>query len=69
MHPGSELEFVVYRLTHSNNAQWARFMSHLNTRVQLSLEEDGNGDLFPHIDWDIQEDPELDGALYETLRE
>lgn len=44
-------------------------MSHLNTRVQLSLEEDGNGDLFPHIDWDIQEDPELDGALYETLRE
>jgi hypothetical protein len=69
LYPGSKLGFVIYRLTYSDDAQWARFMSHLNTRIRLELEEDGNGDLFSHIDWDVQEDPELDDALYETVRE
>jgi hypothetical protein len=44
-------------------------MHHLNERVRLSLEEDGDGDNFPHIDWDVQEDPELRGADDETVRE
>jgi hypothetical protein len=69
LYPGSKLGFVIYRLTYSDDAQWARFMSHLNTRIRLELEEDGNGDLFSHIDWDIQEDSELDGHFYETVRE
>jgi hypothetical protein len=69
LYPGSKLGFVIYRLFYSDDTQWARFMSHLNTRIRLGLEEDGNGDLFSHIDWDVQEDSELDGALYETVRE
>jgi hypothetical protein len=69
LYPGSKLGFVIYRLAYSDDAQWARFMSHLNTRIRLDLEEEGNGDLFSHIDWDLQEDPELDDALYETVRE
>jgi hypothetical protein len=69
LYPGSKLGFVIYRLAYSDDAQWARFMSHLNTRIRLDLEEEGNGDLFSHIDWDLQEDPELDSALYETVRE
>jgi hypothetical protein len=69
MYPGSKLGFVIYRLTYSDDAQWARFMSHLNTRIRLDLEEEGNGDLFSHIDWDVQEDSELDGAFDETVRE
>jgi hypothetical protein len=66
MYPGSKLGFVIYRLTYSDDVQWARFMSHLNTRVQLGLEVDGDGDVFAHVDWTVQEDPELDEALYET---
>jgi hypothetical protein len=35
-------------------------MHYLNTRVRLNFEEQGNDDVFPHIDWDVQEDPELE---------
>ncbi|XPS76694.1 hypothetical protein M3J09_008741 [Ascochyta lentis] len=66
LYPGSRLGSVIYRLTYSDDAQWARFMSHLNMRVRLGLEEDGDGDLFGHINWTVQEDTELDESLYET---
>ncbi|PSN73377.1 hypothetical protein BS50DRAFT_568922 [Corynespora cassiicola Philippines] len=57
--PDCKLGFVIYRLTYTDDAQWARFMDHLNTRVRLHLESIGDGDIFPHIDWDVQEDPVL----------
>lgn len=66
LHPGSKLGFVVYRLTHSDHEQWTRFMTHLNTRVRTSLERDGDGDIFAHIDWTVQEDPALDEASFES---
>lgn len=66
VYPGGKLGFVIYRLTYSDDAQWARFMSHLNTRIRLVLEEEGNGDIFAHIDWAVQEDTELNESLYET---
>lgn len=69
LYPGSKLGFVIYRLTYSDDTQWACFMSHLNTRVRLGLEEDGNGDVFPHIDWAVQEDPGLDEASFESDEE
>jgi hypothetical protein len=55
-HPGIRLGFVVYRLTYSDDSRWAQFMDHLNTRVRIDLENDGDGDVFTHIDWDVQED-------------
>jgi hypothetical protein len=66
IYPGSKLGFLIYQLTHSDNVKWARFMSNLNTRVWLGLEEDGDGDLFAHVDWTVQEDPKLDKTLYKS---
>lgn len=67
-HPGIKSGFVVYRLAYSDDARWARFMHHLNTRVRLDLEEDGDGDVFASVDWDVQEDPVLQDADEETVR-
>jgi hypothetical protein len=61
--------FVVYRCTYDNDAEWLRFMEHLNTRVRLNLEEDGAGELFDRIDWAVQEDREtMDNAGPSTVR-
>lgn len=44
-------------------------MSHLNTRVRLTLEEDYEaGDLFSRIDWNVQEHPSLNGASVKQVR-
>ena len=43
-------------------------MSHLNTRVRLNLEADGGADLFPRLDWSVQEDTSLDEADAEEVR-
>lgn len=44
-------------------------MRHLNERVRLNLLEDGDGDVFDHVDWDVQEDPLLQDADDSTVRE
>ena len=67
-HPGMKLGFVVYRLTYSDDSRWARFMDHLNTRVRIDLENDGDGDVFKHVDWDVQEDLALQDADEEVVR-
>lgn len=67
-YPGSKLGFVVYRLTYNDNARWDRFMEYLNTRIRLGLENTGDGDLFEHIDWDVQEDPILEEAEEPEVR-
>ena len=67
-HPGIKLGFVVYRLAYSDDARWARFMVHLNTRVRIDLENDGDGDVFKHVDWDVQEDLALQDADEEVVR-
>jgi hypothetical protein len=43
-------------------------MAHLNTRVRLDLEAGGGADLFPRLDWSVQEDPSLDEAEPEEVR-
>lgn len=68
-YPGVKVGFTIYRLTYSDDASWRRYMHHLNTRVRLNLEEQGDDDIFPHIDWDVQEDSELQDADEETVRE
>jgi hypothetical protein len=68
LHPGSILGFIIYRLTYSDDAQWARFIDHLNTRTRLGLEAYGEGDLFAHIDWSVQSDPKLQDADHDQVR-
>lgn len=65
-HPGSKLGLVVFRCTYKDDSEWALFMEHLNTRTRQVLEEAGDGDLFEQIDWDVQEDPQIEGQYFET---
>ena len=66
--PDIRLGFVVYRLTYTDDAQWERFVDQINTHIRLNLEEDGEGDLFQLIDWDVQEDPALQDAGADDIR-
>jgi hypothetical protein len=67
-YPGVKVGFTIYRLTYSDDDSWTRYMHHLNERMRLNLSEDGDDDIFPHIDWDVQEDPSLQDADDETVR-
>jgi hypothetical protein len=75
---------TLFRIAASNAAKEIRFRSsypliltlllpvshgHLNTRVRLDLEADGGADLLPRLDWSVQEDPSLDEASPEEVRE
>ncbi|KAF2689351.1 hypothetical protein K458DRAFT_384001 [Lentithecium fluviatile CBS 122367] len=45
-------------------------MEHLNTVVRLELENSYNSDdLFPRLDWNVQQDPALDEASADKVRE
>lgn len=68
-YPDSKIGFVVYRATYKDDAEWKRFMEHLTNRTRLNLESEGAGDLFERLDWSVQEDPALEGALTEEIRE
>jgi hypothetical protein len=61
-YPGSKLGFVVYRLTYKDDAEWALFIKHLNVRTHQTLHKSGDEELFKHIDWSVQENPELEDA-------
>lgn len=68
--PDLKWGFVIYRCTYEDDAAWARFMEHLNTRVRLNLQEDGAEELFERIDWDVQDDRDvLDGAGPNQVRQ
>ncbi|KAF1950028.1 hypothetical protein CC80DRAFT_497048 [Byssothecium circinans] len=68
-HPNDKLGFVVYRLTYKDDAEWEKFMDHLNTVIRTKLEEYGDGDLFQHIDWSVQDDPSLQDLDSDQVRE
>jgi hypothetical protein len=67
--PAAKLGFVVYRCTYTSDADWDRFMNFLNTQTKTSLENAEMGDLFPRVDWNVQQDASLDGASFEVVRE
>ncbi|KAF2242217.1 hypothetical protein BU26DRAFT_524407 [Trematosphaeria pertusa] len=39
--PDSKWSWVIYRTTYGDDAEWERFMNHLNTRIRLKLEAEG----------------------------
>lgn len=67
-HPGSKLGFVIYRLTYKGDAEWARFMNHVNRCMHQRLEKSGDSDLFSQIDWSVQEDSKLQDAEPDEIR-
>ena len=67
--PQRKWGFVIYRCTYGDDEAWQRFMAHLNTRTRLTLQNKyKEGDLFPQIDWTVQEDPSLDEASISEVR-
>lgn len=68
--PTAKWGFIIYRCTYADDTEWARFMQYLNTRTRLELEDQGDGDLFERIDWQVQDDREkFDDVGPRTLRE
>ncbi|KAL9623269.1 MAG: hypothetical protein Q9160_002376 [Pyrenula sp. 1 TL-2023] len=60
--------FIIYRCTYKNDAQWARFMELLNEWTRQNLEYDKALDLMDSLDWNIREDPKLDGTSKREIR-
>lgn len=67
-YPDNKLGFVIYCLTYEDNSEWASFMKYLNLRIRKGLLDDGEDGLIEHIDWSVQEDPQLAGALPSQVR-
>ena len=69
--PSQSWGFTMYRCSYASSASWTHFLKHLNARTRLNLEEagDDHGFLFSKLDWRVQEDPELEGASVEQVRE
>lgn len=62
--------FVVYRCcSYDNNERWVQFMKKLNEFAMYRLGQDEAGEQIKHqLDWDVQEDPALDGCAKEEVR-
>jgi hypothetical protein len=58
--PEKKWGFVIFRCTYGDDAAWERMISRLNTQAKSSLELENASDLFPHIDWEVQENPAWD---------
>lgn len=55
--------FVVYRCTYGDDDAWARFMDQLNRCTTYDLVElYDKADLANRLDWNVQQDPALEGA-------
>jgi hypothetical protein len=66
--PGSKLGFMIYRLTYKDNEEWTRFMAYFKSRTHKNLEGSSDGDLIPHISWDVYEDPAMEGVPLSQVR-
>lgn len=68
-HPDEKWGFTVYRCTYGDNEAWERMMSRLRLQAQLNLEARGEEDLYPRIDWAVQENPTWDGEKPAFVKE
>ncbi|PVI04320.1 hypothetical protein DM02DRAFT_669142 [Periconia macrospinosa] len=67
--PDAKLGFVVYRCTYADDEQWNCFMEYLNAQAQSALKEYNLGDLSSRLDWNVQQDPTLNDASLEQVRD
>jgi len=62
--------FVIYRCTYDNDSAWDRFMQNLNARKDAVLRDTyDDEDLAQHLDWNVQQDPSLDHATKDEVRD
>lgn len=61
-YPDAKFGFVVYRCTYKDEESWKKFMEYLDAHTRWQLEEAGIGDLYLRLDWNVQEDPQLEDA-------
>jgi hypothetical protein len=67
-HPDRKIGPIVFRLTYKDDIKWAQFVDYLNKTTRDRLERYGDGDLFPHIDWSVQDDPSFEGFRPDQVR-
>ena len=66
--PEMKLGFIVYRCTYASDDDWNRFMRYLGTTVRASLVKAELGDVLDRLDWNVQEDINLEEASFEEVR-
>ncbi|KAF4550403.1 Hypothetical protein D9617_17g046710 [Elsinoe fawcettii] len=62
--------FIIYRCAYKSDEEWSRFLQVLNDNVRESLEAEDEEflDLMDSLDWDVQNDPELENASKGEVR-
>jgi hypothetical protein len=68
-HPDTKWGFVVYRCTYGDDPAWDRMMNRLNTQALSNLTSCNAADLFPAIDWAVQENPAWDNARAALIKQ
>ena len=63
-----KLGFVVYRCTYDSQDECNFFMKYLDSTIHVTLREADLGDMVDRLDWNVQEDPDLDDATFDTVR-
>lgn len=66
--PEMKLGFIVYRCTYASDDDWNRFMRYLGTTVRATLVKAELGDVLDRLDWNVQEDINLEEASFEEVR-
>ena len=66
--PEMKLGFIVYRCTYASDNDWNRFMGYLDTTVRATLVKAELEDVLDRLDWNVQEDINLEEASFEEVR-
>ena len=62
--------FIIYRCTYGDDGAWDRFMHRLNAHKDDALiDKYDDKYLAHHLDWNAQQDPSLDRATKDQVRE
>ncbi|KAH6616356.1 hypothetical protein C7974DRAFT_416501 [Boeremia exigua] len=66
--PALKWGFVVYRCTYGDDPSWTRFLRRLDTQTRANLRAHDAEDLYPRVDWAVQQDPAWDGASAAVIK-
>jgi hypothetical protein len=62
--------FIIYRCTYGDDSAWDRFMHRLNACKDAALIDMYDDEyLAKHLDWNVQQDPSLDNATKDQVRD
>ena len=66
--PEMKLGFIVYRCTYASDDDWNRFMEYLDSTVRATLVRAELEDVLDRLDWNVQEDTNLEEASFDDVR-